>query len=106
LLTSSAVLYTLLAISTGPILVWLTESLPAAIRSGGVATIYAVAIAIFGGTTQVGVTWLIKVTKNPDAPAWYWAAAGIMGLAAMLAIQETAPRKLARTQPANSEVQR
>ncbi len=97
LLGSSAVLYSLLAISTGPFLIWLTESLPAAIRSGGVATIYAVAIAIFGGTTQYCVTWLIKVTKNPEAPAWYWAGAAVVGLAAMLCIQETAPRKLART---------
>jgi MFS family permease len=106
LLGSSAVLYSLLALSTGPILVWLTESLPAAIRSGGVATIYAIAIAIFGGTTQYCVTWLIKVTGNPEAPAWYWAAAAVVGLGAMLAIRETAPRKLARQGAATSEVQR
>ncbi len=96
LLGTTAVLYSLAALSTTPIVIWLTESLPAAIRSGGVATVYAVAIAIFGGTTQYSVTWLIKVTRNPESPAWYWAAASVVGLVAMLLIRETAPRKLAQ----------
>jgi MFS transporter, MHS family, citrate/tricarballylate:H+ symporter len=95
LLGATAVLYSLAALSTTPIVIWLTESLPPAIRSGGVATVYAVAIAIFGGTTQYCVTWLIKVTGNPEAPAWYWAGAAVVGLAAMFAIPESAPRKLA-----------
>jgi MFS transporter, MHS family, citrate/tricarballylate:H+ symporter len=105
LLGATAVLYSLAALSTTPIVIWLTESLPAVIRSGGVATVYAVAIAIFGGTTQYCVTWLIKVTRNPEAPAWYWAAAAVVGLAAMLAIRESAPRKVARERAATSEVQ-
>jgi MHS family citrate/tricarballylate:H+ symporter-like MFS transporter len=96
LLGATAVLYSLSALSTTPIVIWLTESLPAAIRSGGVATVYAVAIAIFGGTTQYSVTWLIKVTRNPESPAWYWAAASVVGLVAMLLIRESAPRKLAQ----------
>lgn len=94
LLGSTAVLYSLAALSTTPIVIWLTESLPAAIRSGGVATVYAISIAIFGGTTQYTVTWLIRVTRNPEAPAWYWAGAALVGLAAMFAVRETAPRKL------------
>lgn len=105
LLGATAVLYSFAALSSTPIVIWLTESLPAAIRSGGVATVYAVAIAIFGGTTQYCVTWLIKVTRNPEAPAWYWAAAAVVGLAAMLAIRESAPRKLARERIPASEVQ-
>lgn len=31
----------------------------------------APSIATFGGTTQYAVTWLIQVTGNPLAPAWY-----------------------------------
>jgi MHS family citrate/tricarballylate:H+ symporter-like MFS transporter len=95
LLGATAVLYSLAALSYTPVVIWLTESLPPSIRSGGVATVYAVAIALFGGTTQFSVTWLIKVTRNPEAPAWYWAAAALVGLATMLAIPETAPRQLA-----------
>ncbi|HVB58686.1 MAG TPA: MFS transporter [Candidatus Acidoferrales bacterium] len=93
LLGATAVLSSLLALSTCPMVIWLTESLPAAIRSGGVAVVYAVAIATFGGTTQYAVAWLIKVTQNPLAPAWYWTTAAIVGLAAMCAARESAPHK-------------
>jgi MHS family citrate/tricarballylate:H+ symporter-like MFS transporter len=81
--------------SAGPTVVWLTESLPASIRSGGVAVIYAVSIATFGGSTQFAVTWLIKTTGNPMAPAWYWMAALAIGLVAMCSVHESAPRRVA-----------
>jgi len=96
LLGATAVLSTLAELSACPMIVWLTESLPAAIRSGGVAIIYAFSIAAFGGTTQYAVTWLIKVTGNPLAPAWYWTAATIVGVAAICATRESAPRKVSR----------
>ncbi|MGH9715811.1 MAG: MFS transporter [Candidatus Acidiferrales bacterium] len=96
LLIATAVLYILAQLSGAPVIVWLTESLPAAIRSGGVAVVYAVSIALFGGTTQLAITWLIKVTRSPEAPAWYWAVAALIGIAAMLAVHESAPRKIAQ----------
>lgn len=83
-------------ISAGPTIIWLTESLPAPIRSGGVAVIYAFSIATFGGTTQYAVTWLIKVTGNPMAPAWYWTVAAVVGVVAILATRESAPCKIAK----------
>jgi len=94
LLIATAVLTSLSSICACPIVVWLTESLPASIRSSGLAVIYAVSIATFGGTTQYAVTWIIKVTGNPLAPGWYWTAAEIVGLIAMMAARESAPRKL------------
>jgi MHS family citrate/tricarballylate:H+ symporter-like MFS transporter len=97
LLGAAAILSSLMNLSACPMIVWLTESFPAAIRSGSVAVIYAVSIATFGGTTQYAVTWLIKVTGNPLAPAWYWSAALIVGLIAMFATRESAPGKIART---------
>lgn len=97
LLGSTALVATLLSMSAGPTIIWLTESLPAAIRSSGVAIVYALAIAIFGGTTQYTVTWLIKLTGNPLAPAYYWTVAAIVGLAAMTATFESAPRKVAKS---------
>jgi MHS family citrate/tricarballylate:H+ symporter-like MFS transporter len=96
LLGATAVLSSLAELSTSPIVVWLTESLPAAIRSGGVAIIYAISIAAFGGTTQYSVTWIIKATRNPLAPAWYWTVAAIIGVTAMIATRESAPRKAAK----------
>ncbi len=96
LLGATAVLSSLLALSACPVVTWLTESLPAAIRSSGVAIVYAVSIAAFGGTTQYAVTWLITVTGNALTPAWYWTAATIVGIAAMIATRESAPLKAAK----------
>ncbi|UPT91679.1 MFS transporter [Bradyrhizobium barranii subsp. apii] len=70
-----------------------TEALPQNIRGGVFATVYAVAIASFGGTAQLVVTWLLHVTGNPLAPAWYLLLAAIVGLVAMSLMPETAPVK-------------
>jgi MHS family citrate/tricarballylate:H+ symporter-like MFS transporter len=94
LLGCTALLAILMSTCACPIVVWLTESLPASIRSSGMAVIYAVSIATFGGTTQYVVTWLIKVTGNSLAPAWYWIGAEIVGLIAMSFAHESAPCKL------------
>ena len=42
----------LAALSATPVIITITETLPASIRSGAVAMIYALAISIFGGSTQ------------------------------------------------------
>jgi MFS transporter, MHS family, citrate/tricarballylate:H+ symporter len=94
LLGATALLSTLATLSSGPTVIWVTESLPIAIRSSGVAIVYAVSIATFGGTTQYVVTWLIKLTGSSLAPAWYWTGAMIVGLIAMSIVRESAPRKL------------
>jgi len=76
--------------------VGLTEGLPKHIRGGAFATIYAVAIAIFGGTAQLVVAWLTEVTGNALAPAWYLLLATAVGLFAMILMPETAPSKIAK----------
>jgi len=81
------------AISSVPVIVTITETLPAHIRSGAVATIYAFAISIFGGSTQFVLKALIDKTGNPLAPAYYWTGAAILGLIAMILVKESAPAK-------------
>jgi MHS family citrate/tricarballylate:H+ symporter-like MFS transporter len=78
----------------------LTEGLPQNIRGGAFATIYAVAIATFGGTAQLVVTWLLHVTGNALAPAWYMLLASAVGLAAMVMMRETAPIRQTMSDPA------
>ena len=73
--------------------VHVTEALPPRVRSGALAVLYAVAISVFGGSTQFVVAWLTHATGDPLAPAWYMLAAAVLGLGAMLAAQETAPVK-------------
>jgi MFS transporter, MHS family, citrate/tricarballylate:H+ symporter len=72
----------------------LAEGLPKNIRGRAFATVYAVAIASFGGTAQLVVTWLIHATGNALAPAWYMLLATAVGLLAMTMMRETAPAKL------------
>jgi MFS family permease len=88
------VMVVLLALTAVPVIVTITEQLPPAIRSGAVATIYAFAISIFGGSTQFMIKWLLTVTGNPLAPAWYWTGAGIIGVIAAVLVTESAPVKL------------
>jgi MFS family permease len=77
----------------------LAEGLPKSIRGGAFATIYAVAIATFGGTAQLVVAWLIHVTGSPLAPAWYMLLATAVGLVAMAMMRETAPVRAAVREP-------
>lgn len=81
------------SVAAMPVIVTITETLPPHIRSGAVATIYAFAISIFGGSTQFVIKLLIDRTGNPLAPAYYWTAAAALGLIAMTLVVESAPSK-------------
>jgi MFS family permease len=89
--SASAWMVMLAALGQTPIVVALTESLPRHVRSGVIATVYAFAISIFGGSTQVIITWLIVRTGNTLAPAYYWSMVTAIGLIAMLGLRESAP---------------
>jgi MFS family permease len=91
LLTVSAVLNGIQTLSSATIIVAVTESLPKRARSGSIALIYALAISVFGGSTQFLVAWIIRATGNPLAPAWYMLGAVCVGLIAMIRLPETAP---------------
>jgi MFS family permease len=65
------------------------EALPKNIRGSAFATIYATAVAGFGGTAQLLVTWLIHKTGQAVAPAWYMLFATAVGLVAMIMMRET-----------------
>jgi len=82
-------------ISQGAFYAALAESLPKSIRGSGFGMTYSIAIAAFGGTTQLVVTWLIHVSGNPVAPAWYLTGAVAVGQLALMLMPESAPVKLA-----------
>ncbi|MGN3974179.1 MFS transporter [Tsuneonella sp. SYSU-LHT278] len=69
----------------------LTEGLPRRVRSGALALVYAIAISVFGGSTQFVIAWLTDVTGDPMAPAWYVLAATAIGLCAMALMRESRP---------------
>ncbi len=72
----------------------LAEALPQSLRSSSFGTVYSLAIALFGGTTQLVVTWLIHVTGSSMAPAWYLIGATAVGQIALMLFPETAPVRL------------
>ncbi len=71
----------------------LAESLPKMIRGSGFGTVYSVSIAVFGGTTQLVVTWLIHITGSAMAPAWYVIGAATIGQIAFVLMPESAPMR-------------
>ena len=82
------------AVSGGASIVAIPELLPRGVRATGLSIAYAIGVALFGGTTQFIVTWLIGVTGNAAAPAWYVAATSTITALAMLAIPESRNRAL------------
>ena len=79
----------------GVALVVITECFPKSVRSAGLSTVYALAVTVFGGTTQFVVTWLIHATGDPLAPAWYLIASSAIGIVAILMMAETKDLALA-----------
>jgi len=96
LYAACAVLGCLSTLSSATIIVAITELLPQRVRSSAIALIYALAISVFGGSTQFLVAWLIRATGNPLAPAWYMFCGVIIGLVALFQLPETAPAKIDR----------
>lgn len=76
------VLCTAVAMSLGPVSTALAEQFPVHMRSTGLALAYNFAVMLFGGFAQLIVTWLIRATGTPLAPAFYvmfGACAGMAG---------------------------
>lgn len=98
-LTIYALTFALSALGTlisVPAITMVAESLPKAARSGSLAMLYAVTIAVFGGSTQLVVQKLIEVTGSTLAPAWYQTVALVIGGAAIAAVSESAPCRHSR----------
>ncbi len=89
LLGGAALMTAVLSLATPAILTSLLENLPPGGRSGGAGIIYAVAISLFGGTTQFVVSGLMDATESAMAPAWYMAGALLVGLAGGFLTRET-----------------
>ncbi|MCY1201397.1 Proline/betaine transporter [compost metagenome] len=66
----------------------IVEALPRAVRATGMSMIYSFGVTIFGGSAQVVVTWLLKTTGNPMAPAWYVIGMLAVSLAATCMFKE------------------
>lgn len=83
----------LTAISGAPSVVAIPEQFPAHVRALGMSLVYAIGVAVFGGSAQAVVTWLIELTGNKAAPAMYVAASSVITVIGILLAPETGGRK-------------
>jgi MFS family permease len=70
----------------------INESLPRAVRARAFALVYSIPVTVLGGTTQPFTKWLLDVTGEPVALAWYLTGVSVIGLIAMILMRETSPR--------------
>lgn len=82
------------AMSGVPSITIMPELFPKEVRATGMAIVYSVGIALFGGFAQFIVTWLIKVSGDPLSPSWYVVGCGLVSLLPLLAIRGSAGRAL------------
>lgn len=71
----------------GAMVVFLTEIMPAKVRTSGFSFAYSLATAIFGGFTPAICTYLIHVTGNKAMPGVWLSAAAVCGLVATLLLR-------------------
>lgn len=79
----TALLTALSVLSAAAALTAITEIFPNAVRSSGLAVSYALAVSVFGGSTQFVVAWLTHATGNPMSPAFYVMLSSALSLWAM-----------------------
>ena len=89
LLSMTALMAALLNLYSASAITLFTESLPARVRAGAMGTVYALSIAIFGGSAQFVEQLLINWTRNPMAPAFYMTAALIAGAIGVMMLKES-----------------
>jgi MFS family permease len=89
LFTMTVLLGSLMGILTPASVTLFTEALPARVRAGALGTVYAVSIAIFGGSAQFIEQLLIDKTGSQVAPAFYMTAALGVGVIGIFLLEET-----------------
>ncbi len=93
-LAASSLMLGLFSGISGPaIYVSVAESLPQTNRAHLFSLVYAVPIAVFGGTTQLFLTWLLHVTATPLAVAWVRVVSAGIALLAISQLRESAPHR-------------
>jgi metabolite-proton symporter len=72
----------------GAMVAWLTEIMPADVRTAGFSLAYSLATAIFGGFTPAICTWLIHETSNRAVPGLWLSFAAVLGFTASFILKE------------------
>jgi len=78
----------LISVYEGPILAVFSEIFPSKVLSTGISVAYNLAVMIFGGFAALIITWLIAITGNNQAPAFYVMVAAALSLSATFFIKD------------------
>ncbi|MGE3989691.1 MFS transporter [Pseudorhodoplanes sp.] len=92
LLIVQGIIGVLIAAYMGPLGALMAELFPARMRTTGLAISYAFAVAIFGGLAPLFNTWIIAVTGNILAPAFYLILAAAISLIALIFARQLGAR--------------
>lgn len=91
---AAALVSGLTALSAAAGLVVIPEVLPKRWRATGFAISYAIGVSIFGGSTQLVITWLIHATGDPTSPAGYVILASLTTIIVIMLFPETKSRSV------------
>lgn len=75
------------------------------VRYVALAITFNISVSLFGGTTPLMMSWLIKITENQMVPAYYIMAACLIGIVTMFFVKDTTGRALRGSAPAVEEKQ-
>lgn len=93
----------LYAAYNGAMAVFLTEIMPAEMRTAGFSLAYSTATALFGGFTPAICTWLIHTTGNPAMPGLWLSFAAVSGLTSALILTSRASAAVIECSPAAAQ---
>lgn len=88
LIATQTSLCVLIGVFYAPLATAVAEQFPTGVRSTGLSLAYNLAVMLFGGFAQFFVTWLIGVTGQSFAAAYYVMFGVTVGLVATLALRE------------------
>jgi metabolite-proton symporter len=86
----------------GAMVPFLTEIMPAEVRTSGFSLAYSLATAIFGGFTPMIATWLIHATGNKAMPGAWLSFAALCGVLATLVTLSFESFVVGRERPAEA----
>ncbi len=78
----------------GAVPAFLVETFPTKVRVSAISFSYNIAVGIFGGTTPLVATYLIKVTNNIYSPGFYLVFCAGVSLICLFFLKETYKKKL------------
>ncbi len=98
ILIAELIMALILTINDGTLASYLNETFPTAVRFSGFALTFNLANAIFGGSASAVSFWLIDISGNNLAPAFYMVVIAVIALIAMILSHEHTGKHLSEVE--------